>query len=264
MATSERVIVAGIATLDREDPLLLPVLELANSLNARLHLVHMFEAPSLVWDTYANLGHGDGEMMRQYTNQVQARLEANVASFTPSGRVDCRAVAGTAGSGLADVAGELNANLLIVGPTRRGTLSRTILGTTAQRVLRRSNVAVLVLRPPLVHPVRRVLFAIDLSELGASVHKMGLDLVHGMFGHDPALRALFVAWYDASLPPPLRYDQLASAAKRELDEFLGEASIAGAEFEPRVRVGDPPKEIIAETADWDADLLVMARTRAPG
>src|SRR5690606_39535490 len=70
-----------------------------------------------------------------------------------------------------DVAEEVGADLIVVGATRRGTLARTILGTTAQRVVRAARVPVLVNRRPGHSPMRRVLLTTDLSEGSARDRK---------------------------------------------------------------------------------------------
>ena len=61
------------------------------------------------------------------------------------------------------VASEINADLLVMGATRRAGVRRRFLGSTALRVSRRSHLPVLIL--PAVH-VKRDLSALDQAVLG--------------------------------------------------------------------------------------------------
>jgi nucleotide-binding universal stress UspA family protein len=124
--------------------------------------------------------------------------------------------------------------------------------------VRGAKVPVMVLRNPLAIPVSRVLVTTDMSEFSADVHERALDLIEGLFpGATPAVRALLVMWYDVSFPPPLKRDSLETLARAELTEYLAARRERALAVEPRVRIGDPAKEITAESIDWAADLLVL-------
>src|SRR5215212_5171338 len=121
MSTSLRRIVAGVATLERSDPALVPSIRLAERTGAELHLVHVFEGDAA--DT------GPAAALR-------ARLEGEVRALSRRGRVACIALPGHAGETLPRLAAELGADLLVLGRSRRGGAAAAVLGTTAQRVLR--------------------------------------------------------------------------------------------------------------------------------
>lgn len=251
-------IVAGIATIHETDQVLSSALALAQRTGAELHLVHAYELPDPILGAYAREGLLGPQFGARYRDDMKARLEESVAGATSEVRVHTHAHQGAAGDVLCAQAEALGADLLMIGATRSGKFLRTILGSTAERVVRGSTVPVLVLRHPLADPLRRVLLTTDLSDFSASVHERGLDVVESLIGGDvPEPSSLLVVWYDVSFPPPLRRDSLEQVARTELDEFLRARRPRGTPVSPRIRFGDPSKEITADAIDWQAELLVL-------
>ncbi|HEU4455175.1 MAG TPA: universal stress protein, partial [Longimicrobium sp.] len=126
-----RRIVAGVATLRPDDPALTAGLRLSARLGAELDLVHV--------DT--------GETVSRVPPSpaaLRALVELVEPGATATGRVVCRALVGTADRRLLEVAAETDADLLVLGATRRGPVAGAILGTTAGRVLRGARIPVLV------------------------------------------------------------------------------------------------------------------------
>ena len=260
MTSTVKTIVAGVATLHDADPVLLPAIELARALGARLELVHAFDLPD-PWlaEALAEDDVAAPEFAARHTAGLQARLDSLTRELAADvGAVSGRAVPGVASGVLCEVAAAVQADLLLVGATRRGTMSRNILGTTAERVIRGAHAPVLVLREPLRRPLRRALLTTDLSEFSARVHEQALDTLEALFGPElPEVRDLLVVAYDVALPPPLRQELLEGVAEQELHAFLAARRVRPYAVQPQVRVGEPAKEIVAEAFDWSADLLVM-------
>jgi len=159
---------------------------------------------------------------------------------------------------LCDSADELGADVLVVGATRSGSFLRSLLGTTAERVVRGSHVPVLVLREPLRRPIDQVLLTGDLSDFSVGVHERGLRVVDGLFpGNEARLRSLLVVWHDLAFPSPVGHDDLRELAESELKQFLASHISDARPVEGRVRVGNPATEITAEASTWPADLLIL-------
>jgi len=242
MITPLRRIVAGIVTLEPDDPALAPAIRLAERTGAELTLVHVLAEGSA--DTR-------GGAVR--------RLEMAVQALTSRDRIAWIAVRGRAGDTLARLATELRAELLVLGHTRRSGAAAAVLGTTAQRVLRSSTVPVLSLhggsgRAP---SYGRVLLATDLSPHSAHALEAGARLAQALaFPAEPRLRPLFVtvAPYEAvaaGIP-----DWSAEHASAELAEFVrGVPALAG--LPAAARSGDPAGEILAEAHEWQAELVVV-------
>lgn len=258
MSTTIRTIVAGVATLQERDPVIAPAIALAEATGATLHLVHAYELPDPILSAYAHDGLLGSEFGANYRDKLTAQLEDRVAAVSTSERIVCLARAGSAAEVLCGEAERAGADLLLVGATRAGKMLRMILGSTAERVVRAAHAPVLVLRQPFQPQPRRVLLTTDLSHFSADVHERGLDLVEAMGGTaPPEIRSLLVVWYDVTFPPPLRRDALEETARAELAAFLAARKPRASIPRTRVRIGDPAKEITAEAAEWEADLLIL-------
>jgi nucleotide-binding universal stress UspA family protein len=242
MSTSLRRIVAGVATLDRNDPALEPSIRLAERTGADLHLVHVYGEAA---------GGARADAMR-------ARLEAEVRALTPRGRITCRALSGRPGDTLPRIARELEADLLILGHSRRSGVAAAVLGTTAQHVLRASTVPVLSLHARSARAAHaRALLASDLSPHSANALAAGARIACALAAPAEArLRPLYVAVTSLEAVAAGMPDWSAEQAADELNEFLGELpGLTG--LDGAVRAGDAASEILAEAAEWRADLVVV-------
>lgn len=261
MANRIPVVVAGVSELQANDPTLLVATELARAAHAELHLVHAYQMPPLMTMT-PGLEAAFPEGYARYAEMLQASLESAARALPGGEAAHCRIVLGAAGLVLADVAAEVNADLLIVGAAHGTRLGRVMLGTTAQRALRESRVPVLVTRRPVTLPLGRVLLTTDLSELSGAVHDAALGTIATFFGPPAQARSLLVLGW-MGVPAPLTSEVLDRAAYTELDAFLRAHRTLEGGVEPVVRTGFTAEEIVGEALDWEADLLVVG-THARG
>jgi nucleotide-binding universal stress UspA family protein len=259
-----RTIVAGIAELTEEDPVLVSAIRLAERTGATLHLVHAFELPDLMWDAYARMGYMDGEALQQYSDSLQARLESCAGALSGVAKMTCHAMAGPSALMIEELSRRESGDLVVVGATRHGAVMRMFLGTTAHRVLRSSPAPVLVLRTGLPSRLERVLLTTDLSSFSAGIHEAALDVLETAFeGDAPEVKSLLVVWPGADLTPPIRHELLESITNEVLTSFLEERRDRGRVVEGLIRYGDPAKEIVAYAEQWKADLLVVGTHARP-
>jgi nucleotide-binding universal stress UspA family protein len=266
MESRIRTIVVGVAEMRSgdpkiappgEDPVLEPAVSLASRLGAHLHVVKVFARPDPVLSAYTHALQ-TGAAYRQHRAEVERGLWAQVRRFPGVARVHCHAIEGKAEIQLCAFAEEVGADLIIVGATRRGRIWQNMLGSTAERVLQRASTPVLVVRRPFDRPVRRVLLATDLSDTAAAQHEIALDIVERLFGDEPLdLRELLVCWYDAETAARVSRSVMTTAAAGRLEEFLLAREQRRHSITPRVRIGNPSTEILHETGDWKADLIVL-------
>ena len=251
-----RTIVVGIADVAGGDPHLEPAIRLAERAGARLFVVHAFRLPDPLLYPYLEMGVFSPELVKGVHDAAQAKLEAHVARLSPRGRVHCRTVSVPADAAIVEVAERESADIVMVGATQRGTLSRTVLGTTAQRVVRAAAVPVLVNRRPGHGAVRRVLMTTDLSDLSAAVYRRARTVLDALAREDDVqFRTLLVVGHDLETPPHLRQQLLNDLLRNELGAFLQRTD--GGATAGRVRLGEPAAEIVAEAVEWGADLLVL-------
>ena len=251
-------ILVGVAETATVDPHLRVAARLAEKLGATLHAVHAYRLPDPLLYPYMEAGTYDPDVARALHDGMIAQMEAAVAEIAPAGRVRCRAVPLPADTAVVQVAEEVGAELIVVGATTRGALSRAILGNTAQRVVRGASVPVLVTRAESELAPTRVLTTTDLSEHSSAVHRRGLALIRAL-GADEAtrLRTLLVVGPELGAPQSMRPGLLEELRSRDLSAFLGSLGPFAACAEGTVREGDPAREILAEAEEWNADLLLL-------
>jgi nucleotide-binding universal stress UspA family protein len=238
--------VAGVATLQPDDPALTAALALSTRTGAELYLLHVDTAD-------ANPGMA---VSLSRSSALRGVVESVAPGVTAAGRVTCRAVTGSPEARLREAVAGTGADLLVLGTTRRGPLARAVLGTTATHLLRTVRIPMLVAGGALPERPLRVLLTTDLSHHAAHAHARGLALARMLGAAEPELRSLFVqAPYLAEGPVPVPVPPQLEA-ERELAEFLA-AEVPHADITPCVRPGDPAYQIVHEAREWDADLIVL-------
>ncbi|MEX2376064.1 MAG: universal stress protein [Dehalococcoidia bacterium] len=259
-----RTIVAGIADLDAGDLVLGGAIELARQTGARLHLVHGFELPSLAWDAYGRMGYVDAQTLDEYAESLRELLRRAVAGFRPIEGIRYHMIAAPPATAVHDVGLAEGADLVAVGASRRGSVAKVLLGTTAQRVVRSATAPVLILRQVVPPQCQRVLLTTDLSPFSAGVHELGLDVLDSLCGVErPEIRSLLVVRSSMGLPAPFRLDQLESMAHRELETFVEQRRDRGRKMNGIVRFGEPAEEIAKEAAAWKPDLVLVGTHSRP-
>jgi nucleotide-binding universal stress UspA family protein len=260
--TRDRCLVVGVATVEEMDPVLPAAVRLAEAVGAELHVLHVFDPPDttlLADGTILSASALDAGYLPRVLGALASRLDAQVRKFArPDLRFEVHALPGTPHRRLAHFAAELDAEVLVIGATRHGRLWRDILGTTAERVLRASDVPVLVLHQPFFQPVQRVLLTTDLSDLSARVHDQAVETVQTLFGQNPLeLRSLLVVEHAAALALHHSSSTLEALGCAAVERFLAARAPAAAPVVPRTRLGDPSTEVNIEADAWRADLIVL-------
>jgi nucleotide-binding universal stress UspA family protein len=263
MAYPLNTLVAGLATLDSQDPVLQYGIDLVEELGSTLHVVLAFPSPSEL----ASLGAGPGlfdvppvvdpSQALEIETRLLEDLQALVKERSSNPRIECHVIADAPHAALTQTVSSVGADVLLVGATRKGRLGRTLLGTTAGRVMRSANVPVLVLREPPPRAGARVLLATDLTELSAKAYQVGIAVAEALFGAEPLeLRSLVVAGgtYGFGLPS-IDLDQRRATAAANHRRFL---DLNGGRSVPdRVRIGAPADEIVSEATEWPADVVIL-------
>ncbi|MDQ3034313.1 MAG: universal stress protein [Myxococcota bacterium] len=119
---------------------------LARQLGAGLHFVHAWQMPVYAFPDGAVILGPD--VVAQITDELQRSLDALIERH----REPEMAIEGHLAQGLADreivrMAGELNAELIVMGTHGRTGLPHLFLGSVAERVVRTSSVPVLTIPP---------------------------------------------------------------------------------------------------------------------
>lgn len=258
MSESVRRIVFGIGQNEEQDPHLPAALGLADALEAELHVVHAHPLPEPLAFRYPEaeaFSPAVGDAIREATER---KLKGQISRAGGEGKVQLHIAPAPAANAILDVAEQVDADLIIVGATDRGAVSRTLLGTTAGRVVRMSPVPVLVNRRAEADPAQRILLTTDLSELSEKVYRKALEIVRDLAPQvQPETRTLLAVGDDLATPPPQRSALMHRIAEKELHPFM-ERVVPGIDVSTgKVRMGEHTTEILAEAEEWGAEMLVL-------
>ena len=152
-----------------------------------------------------------------------------------------------------------NANLVVVGVSPRG--EGRFLGSTGERVLRKSPVPVLIAKRALTPDPKTVLVPIDFSDCSKKAAEEALALVRGFGGRTVFLHVLdlaeyiYPAAYGAApiVLPPLAPDDL----EPDWQHFLKDLPLEGIAWEKQTVEGRAASRIVETAKACDADLVVM-------
>ncbi|HEY7529654.1 MAG TPA: universal stress protein [Gemmatimonadota bacterium] len=149
---------------------------------------------------------------------------------------------------------ECESELVCLGNSGHSRLERLLLGSTAENVVRRSAIPVLITRRAALRSIERVLLPVDLGPASERAIRFALERLP----RKARLDAFFV------VPPPPPLDPLMmnlvadpKALETELRTWL--ARIGATRVKPAVRVlGDPAHEILQRARRSRADLIVIS------
>lgn len=221
---------------------------------AELHLVHVVDARLA-----ADMAQRAMGAARRALQERAAAATALVRTVSPASEVSVATHVrhGTAFVEIIRQARALGAGLIVLGRHRRRRIRDAIIGATAERIVRKGNVPVLLAAGEHTGPYRRVLAAVDLGDASRSVVELaaslapsgcGLTLVHA---YDVAFEATLGA---ATLADALRLrEQEATVAGETLRELMAPLGVV---CRLVLRRGDPPVTLLREAARERADLLV--------
>jgi nucleotide-binding universal stress UspA family protein len=139
---------------------------------------------------------------------------------------------------------EDQADLILVGRQSKRGFTGGLIGSTAERVLRKAASAVLVVtsRPSTLY--RRPLIAVDLSPTSQRAAAFALRIV------DPSVRVVDVIHVKNE-------DHQEGQARQEVQECLASVGSTGVEWNVIIRNGDARRVILDEAAERQSDLLVL-------
>lgn len=162
------------------------------------------------------------------------------------------------------VAGEGDADLVVLGARGAGFLRRLVLGTTAERLLRRSTRPLLVVRQAARERYRRALLALDFSpwseQVLAQARRVAPHAHWVLFNafQVPFEDKLRFAGVDDATVAHYRHQARAQAAAR-LQVLAEAAGLVRGRWEPCVVEGDPSLRLVEQEQVLDCDLTVIGK-----
>jgi nucleotide-binding universal stress UspA family protein len=171
--------------------------------------------------------------------------------------VDALVVSGDPATRILEVSEEVGASLIAMSTHGRSGLERFVRGSVCERVLRGSNVPVLVANPRVTGPVdevrlQRILVPIDASELSASVIPLAVGLARL---YDAEILLLHAVDLSAFHYPEVIVPHLQEDAEKLLDRRR--RSIEGVPVRLRLVQGRAAEKILDVAAEEKVDLVTM-------
>lgn len=158
----------------------------------------------------------------------------------------------------------LGASLMVVGARGSNPLHHLLIGTTAERLLRKIGVPLLLVRHPPRHHYQRVLLPLDFSPWSARAIDLArrvapearLVLMHSYaIPHEEKLR--FAGVDDETLD---HYRQSARQDGREhIEELIAQNGLAPQDYQLCLTEGQAAQQILAEAKDRNCDLIVIGK-----
>jgi nucleotide-binding universal stress UspA family protein len=238
---------------------------LAGQHGARLLVLHVADPATIPEASrIGRFGETPQRFLERLIEEVKAALDAKAAVLTGQYGGTIRASVQT-GKDFVDIirrARSEEAALIVLGAHGQHFVRDGQLGTTVERVVRKGDRPVLVVRKKPLVPYRRVLVAVDFSTCGQRALECAMRLAPEAEFH--ALH-VYDLWYEARLRTTGATDRDTAELHREaardsldeLDKFLAACQVDGAKIQRHVSSGYPGPTIAAEAARLGADLVAV-------
>ncbi|MCK6409452.1 universal stress protein [Thauera sp.] len=238
---------------------------LAAELHARLSLQHVVNAGAL--DALRHLLDADTSGMQQkLLDGVRADLEALASDMQSRHRVSADvhlSVGGVLGE-IVEHADALDADLLVMGARGAGFMRELLVGSTTERVLRKTARPLLVVKQIAHEPYRRVLVPVDFSPRSLDALALARQVA-------PQAELVLLHAFEVPFEGKLRYagveehalSSLRVSARREAVAQMNELVTRTGVDENRVRRivvhGEATTQVLEQEQEQDCDLIVIGK-----
>ncbi len=236
----------------------------AHETGATLALLHVLPGGSLA-ELRQWLGSGHAfEQQLQADTLAQLQEAAQMLQLERGVPVTALQASGIAFEEIALEAERQDAAVMVLGARGMGFVRRLVLGSTSDRLLRRSTRPLLVVRQMAHEPYRRALVAIDFSPWSVAAVQAARRLA-------PGARLLLFSVFQVPFEDKLRFAGVDAAtiehyrvharsgALQRLHAMAQQASLKAGEWEPQVAEGDASMRIVETEQALDCDLVVLGK-----
>lgn len=239
--------------------------QLAVQLGARLDLLHVMNGPSLsaLRELFDLAPAADAELIEdaqrqldETAHEIAEKYDLAAASQVRVGHVVNEILSACA-----------QADLLVLGAHGLNPLRDLILGTTAERLLKRSKRPTLVVKQPTQGPYQRVLVPVDFSPHSRAALRRALEIAPGA---EITVIHAFDNPYEGKLwlagvgDEQIRHYRMLAQQQAfdKIDELLRECN-GSRRFSRAVEHGDAAPLILARETQLEADLIVLGKHGQP-
>lgn len=238
---------------------------LANEVEASLRLVHVLPAGALhELQAWLGVTHAAADRLEADARQRLDHLAAELRRRARAARIDTVLSAGQVLEAIDREAAACDADLLVLGARGESFLRRLVLGTTAERLVRRTTRPVLVVRQVPHERYRRVLVAVDFSPWSEPTLAMAqrvapqaqLVLCHAW--SVPFEGKLQYAGVDGATIEHYRR-KTHDAALSRVHALAHDAGLAPGRWEPCVVEGEASLSLVAQEQERGCDLVAIGK-----
>ena len=244
---------------------------LSEKLDSELHVVHVGVVPSAYAPAESKIVDPESyERMREVAErQAREKLDEEVEKIENMGKVaGAHAQIGLPDAEIAHLAKEIGAGLAVVGSRGLGPLTRAVIGSVSESVVRHAHCPVLVVRGygdgDKDYLPGRILLAFDGSKEATAAARAAVEIASGTGSELHVLHVLQPERYMPYHPGPEAWEWEANLARAKrlarpgLDEQAKRMEAEGVVVAgTHVAVGKPDHEIVASGEELDAGLVVM-------
>jgi len=235
---------------------------LAHETGATLTLLHVPPARPLQ-DLQQWLGAPLAEQLRE---AARRELNEQASALQAARQVPVQAQLGEGGvlDALLKAADAQSADLLVVGARGAGFLRRWVLGSTAERLLRRTARPLLVVRQAAHEPYRRALLALDFSPWSTAVLAQARRVApHAHWVLFTAFQVPFeeklrFAGVDAATVDLYRR-QARAHADQSLHALAAQAGLKPGQWEPCIVEGEASLRLVEQEQERGCDLVIIGK-----
>lgn len=237
---------------------------LARERGAAFSLMHVTEAGTL-GELRRWLGSGHAMEARLLEDaRRQLRVLADALVGTSELTVRTVEAAGPVVEEIVQELERLDAALLVVGARGAGFMRRLLLGTTSERLLRRVNRPVLVVRQSAHEGYQRALVALDFSPSSQRALALAREVA-------PRARLLLLAAFQVPFEEKLRFagvddatiehyrQQARAHAVQALHGLAAGQGLAPGDYEALIVEGEASQRILEQEQERDCDLVVLGK-----
>lgn len=236
----------------------------AHEKGATLALLHVLPGEALAslrqWLGVANAP--EAQMMAAAREQLD-RIAAELHGLRHV-QAGCHVAAGAPVDEILREAERLDARMIALGARGTGFLRRLVIGTTAERLLRRTERPLLVVRQTPHEPYRRLLVALDFSPWSAQALALArrmaphahLVLMHAF--HVPFEEKLRFSGVDPAAIEAYR-QRARTEATQSVFQLADAAGLKPAQWQPCIVEGDASLRLVEKEQELDCDLVVLGK-----
>ena len=260
MSRTLKTIIIGTTLTPGSEGIVRTGAAVARAAGAAPWLVHAYTPPAFP----SELGAVDSRWFEDAAEELRQRLhrqasQTGLADLPGFVSDHASLVLGAPHHELLELVRRAHADLIVVGASEAGAIHRAFLGSTADRLVRRSLCPVLVVRSETAFPPSQVLVPIDLSEISAKALRWGLSFLSQTGSETaPETTALFVLNpLEATASLQFTQSQMERFAGEEIRRFVAENTPAASAVACRLQTGYPREEILSAMTEQQTDLVIL-------